>query len=50
MSTQLDHDYGDAGRDFNEHLKTYKGFLNLLIFATAGTVATLVLMAFFLAR
>jgi hypothetical protein len=30
--------------DFDEHLKTYKGFLNLLMFSAAGSVAILVLL------
>ena len=50
MSSHLDHGYGDAGADYSDHLKTYKGFLNLLIYATAGSVLTLILMYFFLAR
>ena len=50
MSDQLDDGYGDAGADYGDHLKTYKAFLNLLIWATGGSVLTLVLMYFFLAR
>jgi hypothetical protein len=50
MSGQLDHGYGNTGGDYGDHLKTYKGFLNLLIYATAGSVLTLILMYFFLAR
>jgi hypothetical protein len=50
MSGQLDHGYGNAGGDYGDHLKTYKGFLNLLIFATGGSVLTLIIMYFFLAR
>ncbi len=50
MSSQLDHGYGDAGGDYGDHLKTYKAFLNLLIYATGGSVLTLILMYFFLAR
>ncbi|QGM46572.1 aa3-type cytochrome c oxidase subunit IV [Methylocystis heyeri] len=40
----------DAMGDFNEHLKTYKGFLNLLTYSAAGTVALLVILFFSLAR
>ena len=32
MSGQFDHGYGNADGDFGEHLKTYKAFLNLLVF------------------
>jgi hypothetical protein len=32
--------------DFDEHLKTYKGFLNLLAFSAAGSVAILVILLF----
>ena len=37
-------------RDYGDHLKTYKGFLNLLIYSAGGSVLTLILMYFFLAR
>ena len=50
MSAQLDHGYGNADSDYHDHLKTYKAFLNLLIYATGGTVLTLILLYFFLAR
>ena len=50
MSSQLDHGYGDAGADYGDHVKTYKGFVNLLIYATGGTVLILILMYLFLAR
>jgi hypothetical protein len=50
MSAQLDHGYGNADGDYRDHLKTYKAFLNLLIYATGGTVLTLILLYFFLAR
>jgi|GEM_PF-2927663 hypothetical protein len=50
MSGQLDHGYGNAGGDYGDHLKTYKGFLNLLIYATGASVLTLILLYFFLAR
>jgi hypothetical protein len=50
MSAQLDHGYGNADGDYGDHLKTYKGFLNLLIYATGGSALTLTLMYFFLAR
>jgi hypothetical protein len=50
MSGQLDHGYENAGGDFADHLKTYKGFLNLLIYAAGASVATLILLYFFLAR
>ena len=50
MSSQLDHGYVNAGGDYGDHLKTYKGFLNLLIYTAGGSVLTLILMYFFLAR
>ena len=46
----VDAGYADVGGDFGEHLKTYKGFLNLLVYSAAGAVATLLLLYFFLAR
>jgi hypothetical protein len=50
MSAQLDHGFGNAGGDYGDHLKTYKAFLNLLIYASGATVLTLILLYFFLAR
>ena len=50
MAGQSDHGYGNADGDFGEHLKTYKAFLNLVIYTTVATVATLALLYFFLAR
>jgi hypothetical protein len=34
----------DVMGDFNEHLKTYKGFLNLLTYSAAGSVAILLIL------
>ena len=50
MSVQLDHGYSKVDADYGEHLKTYKGFLNLLVYSTGGTALLLILMYFFLAR
>ena len=50
MSAELDHGFGNAGGDYRDHLKTYKAFLNLLIYASGGTALTLILLYFFLAR
>ncbi len=43
-------DRADAMGDFNDHLKTYKGFLNLLTFSAAATVAILAILYLTLAR
>ncbi len=50
MGDNLDHSYANVGGDFNDHLKTYKGFLNLIAFSAAAAVATLVILFFSLAH
>ncbi len=50
MAGQENQGYGNADGDFGEHLKTYKAFLNLVLYTTVATAATLALLYFFLAR
>ncbi|MFY9629766.1 MAG: aa3-type cytochrome c oxidase subunit IV [Methylocystis sp.] len=44
------HGYADAGADYSDHLKTYQGFLKLLVFGAVASVVTLVALYFSLAR
>jgi hypothetical protein len=47
MSGAIDNDFG---RDFEEHLKTYRGFLRFLQIGAVVTFVALALLYFFLAR
>jgi len=50
MGGAMDHDYQAAGGDFEEHMKTYRGFLRFLTVGAIATFVSLALLYFFLAR
>ncbi|GJM03586.1 MAG: hypothetical protein DHS20C08_20870 [Rhodomicrobium sp.] len=44
----IDTSKGHPAMDYSEHERTYNGFIKGTIFVSAGVIATLVAMAFFL--